>query len=59
LKRRANARKYRHDVDDGGNPAATRIEAKKRSVETFKAIAERFLERQSKRLKPRSLVKVQ
>ncbi len=58
-KARAKARKYRHEVDDGGHPAAARVEAKKRSAETFKVIAERFLDRQAKRLKPRSLVEVE
>jgi len=58
-KARAKARKYRHEVDDGGNPAAVRVEAKRRSAESFKVIAERFLERQKNRLKPRSLVEVE
>jgi integrase len=52
-KARAKARKHRHEVDDGGNPAAKRVEAKKRAADSFRPVAERFLGWQAKRLKPR------
>jgi integrase len=58
-KARAKARKHREAVDDGGNPAATRVETKQRAKETFGAEAVRFLARQKVSLKPRSFTEVE
>ncbi len=38
----------------GNDPASERDAAKVQAAETFKAVADRFLERQKKRLRPRS-----
>jgi hypothetical protein len=58
-KARARARRYREQVDDGGNPAATRGEMKQRAAETFGREASRFLAHQKAKLKPRSYVEVE
>jgi integrase len=58
-KARGKARKYREDVDDGGNPAAKRAESRQRSTETFGRIAARYLERRKPAMKPRSYTEVE
>jgi integrase len=58
-KARGKARKYREDVDDGGNPAAKRAESRQRSTETFGRIAVRYLERRRPAMKPRSYAEVE
>jgi integrase len=58
-KARGKARKYREDVDDGGNPAAKRAENRQRSTETFGRIAARYLERRKPAMKPRSYAEVE
>jgi integrase len=58
-KARGKARKYREDVDDGGNPAAKRAESRQRSTETFGRIAVRYLERRRPTMKPRSYAEVE
>ena len=57
-KARGKARKYREDVDDGGNPAIKRSESRQRSTETFGRIALRYLERRKPAMKPRSYAEV-
>jgi integrase len=56
---RSKARKLREAIDDGGNPAVERKEKTKRAGETFGWAATQFLDRQRKRLKPRSLVEIE
>jgi integrase len=58
-KARGKARKYREDVDDGGNPAAKRAESRQRSTETFGRIAARYMERREPAMKPRSYAEVE
>jgi integrase len=58
-KARGKARKYREDVDDGGNPAAKRAESRQRSTETFGRIAARYLELRRPGLKPRSYAEIE
>jgi integrase len=58
-KARARARKYREDVGDGGHPAAERAKKKQQASDSFRALADLFLARQQKRLKPRSYVEVE
>ena len=58
-KARGKARKYREDVDGGGNPASIRAEERLRSTETFGRIIARYLAHRSNALKPRSYVETE
>jgi integrase len=58
-KARGKARKYREDVNDGGNPAAKRAESRQRSTETFGRLARGYLERRKAAMKPRSYAEVE
>jgi hypothetical protein len=58
-KARGKARKYREDVDDGGNPAGKRAEGRARSTETFGRIVAGYLGRRKAAMKPRSYSEVE